>query len=358
MAGKYILFGFLLLHGTIHFLGWVKSLNAAWLPSLSKPIGSGMGLLWLFCALILLFAAYLVYKQDLNWWYFALAAIVPSLFLTSRYGAEARVGFIVNIALILAVIIGIGHWRYYNKYERDVSLALKEKNHHQPAVALDALPKPLLRYLAFCGLLEQPIPYYVKIAFTGEMADGKGSYFPFVTEQYDFFSPYRRLFFMKGHIKGLTVPGYHQWDEGKGIMDVSLMGWIPVVHHEGALMDQADAVTLLNDICLFAPHVLRKTAFSCEELDQNHVKVTYNYAGGKVVAMLEIDESGRLFNFHSDDRYDVSRGEKYHFSTPVSAYSQRSSTRTVKTGKAIWHYPEGEVAYGIFNLSSIEYGTE
>lgn len=318
----------------------------------------GMGLLWLLCALIFLFAAILVFKQSLNWWFFALAGVVLSLYLTSRYGAEARAGLVVNIVLILAVIIGIGHWKYYKKYENDVILALKEQKQHQNAVALDALPKPLLRYLAFSGLLEQPIPNYVKIEFTGEMADGNGNSFPFVTEQYDFFSKYMRLFFMRGNIKGLTVPGYHKWVEGRGIMDVSVMGWITVVHYEGAMMDQADAVTLLNDICLFAPHVLRKTAFTCEELDQNHVKVTYSYQGGRVEAKLDIDDSGRLVNFHSDDRYDVKRGEKYHFSTPISAYTQIAANRSVKTGKAIWHYPEGEVTYGIFNLKSIEFGTE
>ena len=304
------------------------------------------------------FAAFMVFKQDLNWWFFALAGMVLSIYLTSRFGAEARAGLIVNFVLILAVIIGIGHWKYYKKYENDVILALKEEKQHQNAVALDALPKPLLRYLAISGLLEQPIPNYVKIEFTGEMADGNGSSFPFVTEQYDFFSPYKRLFFMRGNIKGLTVPGYHKWVEGKGIMDVSIMGWIPVVHYEGAMMNQADAVTLLNDICLFAPHVLRKAAFTCEELDQNQVKVIYNYPGGKVEAILDIDDSGRLVNFHSDDRYDVKRGEKYHFSISISAYIQRAFFKSVKTGKAIWHYPEGEVTYGIFNLKSIEFGTE
>ena len=77
------------------------------------------------------------------------------------------------------------------------------------------------------------------------------------------------------------MPRYHKWVEGKGIMDVSIMGWIPVVHYEGGYDDQADAVTLLNDICLFCTSCIEKAAFTCEELDQNQVKSDLQLSGRK-----------------------------------------------------------------------------
>ena len=202
----------------------------------------------------------MVFKQDLNWWFFALAGMVLSIYLTSRFGAEARAGLIVNFVLILAVIIGIGHWKYYKKYENDVILALKEEKQHQNAVALDALPKPLCVTSQLAASWSSPFPTMSKLNSLERWPMEMEVLFP-LSPSNMIFLPIQKIVFMRGNIKGLTVPGYHKWVEGKGIMDVSIMGWIPVVHYEGAMMNQADAVTLLNDICLFAPHVLRKAAF-------------------------------------------------------------------------------------------------
>lgn len=346
----------MVIHGLVHFLGWVKSLRPSWITALSKSIQPEMGIGWLITGIIFLIAAYLLWRGHENWWMVALPAILFSAFLTYTYGQEAKAGTVVNALLLIALLIGIGHWQYKQQYEKDVKSQLNQLSPSSKVKDTKDLPQPLVRYLDFCGLTNKPVPRYIKIEFTGEMADGKGGWFPFTSRQYDFFEPYQRLFWMEGQMKGLTIPGYHKWKEGKGSMDVRLFGWFPVVHHEGKMMDESDAVTLLNDICLFAPNVLRNDAFSLEEIDETHTRIIFHYPGGSVMATLEFDNTGKLINFYSDDRYDVNRGKKFLFSTPITEYIQLDSIRTVKIGKAVWHYPEGEFAYGIFHLKKIERG--
>ncbi len=354
MVGKYLLLLLMVVHGLVHFLGWIKSIRPSWIATLSKSIQPEMGIGWLITGIVFLISAYLLWQNNENWWMVVLPAILFSTFLTYTYGPEAKAGSIVNLLLLLALFAGIGHWQYKQQYKKDVNSQLTQLSLSSKVKDTKVLPQPLLRYLDFCGLANMPVPRYIKLEFSGKMADGKGGWFPFTSQQYDFFEPYRRLFWMEGKMKGLTIPGYHKWEEGRGSMDVRLFGWFPVVHHEGKMMDESDAVTLLNDICLFAPNVLKNDAFTFEEIDETHTRVVFHYPGRSVKATLEFDNTGKLINFFSDDRYDVNKGKKFLFSTPISEYIQVDSIRTVKIGKAVWHYPEGEFPYGVFHLKNIE----
>ena len=47
--------------------------------------------------------------------------------------------------------------------------------------------------------------------------------------------------------------------------------------------------------------------------------------------------------------------KQYRFSTPVKEYIQINGINIFKYGETVWHYPDGEFAYGKFYLKSIEY---
>ena len=62
-----------------------------------------------------------------------------------------------------------------------------------------------------------------------------------------------------------------------------------------------------------------------------------------------------IINFISNDRIQVSDMKQYPFSTPVYGYKNINGINVMSGGEAIWHYPDGEFAYGKFNLKTIEY---
>ncbi len=76
-------------------------------------------------------------------------------------------------------------------------------------------------------------------------------WFPFTSEQHNFFEHPSRLFFMKARFKGLPTYGYHTYRATTAGMLIKLAGWIPVVDLKDPLLFPTETVTFLNDLaCL------------------------------------------------------------------------------------------------------------
>jgi hypothetical protein len=77
-----------------------------------------------------------------------------------------------------------------------------------------------------------------------------------------------------------------------------------------------------------------------------------------VSAVVTFDASGALVNFISDDRYRTIDGKTYEqlrWSTPVSDWREFAGRKLPVKGETIWTLPEGEFAYGRFELLEVEY---
>ena len=138
-------------------------------------------------------------------------------------------------------------------------------------------------------------------------------------------------------------------------MLIKLLSVIPVVNVSGEEMFQAETVTMLNDMCLFAPATLIDKRIKWETLDERSVKAVFTNRETTVSGELYFNEQNQLVNFISDDRYDVNEMKKYRFSTPALEYSQINGYNLCTYGEAVWHYPEGDFVYGKFNLTGLEY---
>jgi hypothetical protein len=180
-------------------------------------------------------------------------------------------------------------------------------------------------------------------------------WFPFTTEQYNFFGEPTRLFFMKAKMFGLTVPGYHRYSNATATMDIRLFGIFPIIKESGEIMDKTETVTLFNDMCLMAPATLIDKRIEWKEIDDKSVDAVFTNHGITISATLSFNDQGQLVNFVSKDRTSVSDMKQYPFSTPVSDYKPMRGFNLMTKGSAIWHYPDGEFTYGRFVLKDIKY---
>ena len=156
---------------------------------------------------------------------------------------------------------------------------------------------------------------------------------------------------MKAKMKGIAVLGYHKYNNATALMDIRLFGFFPVVKKSGRDMDQAETVTLFNDMCLMAPATLIDKRIIWQAIDSNSAKATFTNHAITISAILYFNMQGQLIDFISNDR-DVNH---YPFSTPVSNYKNINGINIMTYGETIWHYPDGKFVYGKFNLKSIEY---
>jgi len=352
---KYLFAFIMLVHGLIHFMGFAKAFNYGNITQISKEISKPSGLLWLLTAFLFIAATILFFVKKDAWIFVGFAAVIISQILIFTVWKDAKFGTIVNIIILTAAVLSWGSYHFEKGYQQDVKENLQRTNMSKTDLLTETdllpLPEPVQRYLKYAGVLNKPKLKNMRIAFEGQMREKGKDYFPFTCVQYNYFDEPTRLFFMKAKMKGITVPGYHKYNNATALMDIRLFGFVPVVKKSGRDMDQAETVTLFNDMCLMAPATLIDKRIIWQAIDSLSAKATFTNHTITISAILYFNTQGQLIDFISNDR-DVNH---YPFSTPVSNYKNINGINIMTYGETIWHYPDGNFVYGKFNLKSIGY---
>ncbi|HMO12534.1 MAG TPA: hypothetical protein PKD64_03005 [Pirellulaceae bacterium] len=354
-----IFFGLLVVHGLIHSLGFLKAFNIIQVKELTQEISRSLGALWLLAAIAMILAGVGFLFGIQTWWVNAILAIVLSQALIYRSWQDAKWGTIINIIVFVAAILSWGSWRFEQEFRRDVKTRLASiQDSSQDVITpedLAALPSPVRRYLELVGVVGRPKVQNYRVTLSGRMRSKAREYFRFRSEQYNFTGTPTRLFFMKGQMFGVTVPGYHRYTEQQAIMDIRLFGLISVIRYDGDLITRSDTVTLLNDMCLMAPATLIDKRIAWQEIDELTAKATFTNENITVSATLHFDEEGKLVDFVSDDRWEMEAMRPYRFSTPIHSYQRLGDYNLPAQGEAIWHYPDGPFSYATIDILEVDY---
>ncbi len=356
---RFALIFIIVVHGLIHLLGFVKAFELASVEQLTQPISKGGGTLWLLAAILFL-ATGVAFMLHSNYWVIgALTAVILSQILIFGAWSDAKFGTIANIIIVLAALLGYAAWSFENGFHQDVKAALERTQGMEMEVLTDPdlqhLPQPVQRYLRYAGVVGQPKVKNFRVTFSGQMREKGGEWFDFTSEQYNFFDEPERLFFMKARVKGIPTVGYHAFKDGEASMTVKVLSAFPVVQLEGEVMQKAETVTLFNDICLMAPAVLIDDRIEWTEVDENTAKAKFTHRDITISATLYFDEMGRLIDFESNDRTEITSMQQMPFSTPVHDYQMINGHQLLRSGDAVWHFPEGEFVYGKFYLKELDY---
>ena len=356
---KYLFAFILLIHGLIHFMGFAKAYNYGNVTQLTKDISKPNGLLWLLTAILFVVATLLFLFKKESWPYIVIVTAIISQILIIAVWKDAKFGSILNIIILFVAIASWATFHFEKEFKADVKRHIAETNFSNIDLLTEAdiasLPAPIQKYIRYTGAINKPKVKNVKIVFDGEMRDKGKDFFKFNSLQYNFFDSPARLFFMKAKMYGITVPGYHCYQNERATMQIKLLGLFSVVNIKGTEMNKAETVTVFNDMCLMAPASLIDKRIEWTTIDSLSAKAIFKNGVNKITAILYFNEQGQLVNFTSDDRYAIGDMKQYRFSTPVKEYEQMDGKNIWKYGETVWHYPDGEFVYGKFTLKSIEY---
>lgn len=357
---KIIFTFFVLLHGTIHLMGWAKAFEFVKIEQIHKTISKPQGIIWLSVFVLFFLTAFFYLLQKNWWWAIAIIAIVISQSLIIVHWQDAKFGTILNLVFLTAGIIQYASWSYYQHYEKDVSENLQYNtsvsNELLTESHLKDLPEPVKKYIRYTGFVGKPIVKHFNIDFIGQIRKNEQSeWMPFTSEQFNFMNQPTRLFFMKASMKHLPVAGYHCYNNGDAYMDIRLFSLFKVQYQEGAEMDMAETVTFFNDMCCMAPGTLIDKRIKWYETVGNTVKATFTNNNIKIQASLYFNDQGELLNFMSNDRYAADAGKKLPWSTPLKDYKDYNGYRLASYAEAIYTYPDRDLCYGTFSLSKVKY---
>ncbi len=351
-----ILFLFLTtIHGLIHLMGFSKAFGFSNITQITKEISKPFGIFWLVTSLLFIVTAVLFLLKKDSWWIVGFIAIIISQILIFSVWQDAKFGTIPNIIIFVVIILFFGSISFENSFKRDVKENLKSNNSMTTEILTEKdikqLPEPVQRYLKYVGVIDKPKVKNVKVVFEGQMREKGKDYFPFISEQFNFFNEPTRLFFMKGKIFGVNFLGYHNYSNSEATMDIRLFGLFSIVKKSGEIMDKVETVTLFNDMCLLAPATLIDKRIQWESINDTLVKATFTNKKISITADLYFNNQGQLVNFISKDR-DINQ---YPFLTPVSEYRIINGYNLMSKAEAVWDYTDGKFTYGKFNLKEVVY---
>jgi hypothetical protein len=243
-------------------------------------------------------------------------------------------------------------------YEKDVGNRLESQDIATRTITnsdLDKLPMPVAKYLEHCGWVGKNIPRNFFFRFDGKFSLKPGKEMKVKSEQYNWLKQApARLFYMRNPM----ISGYHRYNDKGASMLIKLFGRIKVAYEDGPKMDQAELVTYLNDMCLFAPGALVEAPILWETVRPKTVKATISQYNNTISATLYFNEKYELVNFVSNDRFATTgngKPENIPWSTPVKDYAEINGIKLPSYGEAIWHYPDHDFSYAKLNIKNVRW---
>jgi hypothetical protein len=230
-----------------------------------------------------------------------------------------------------------------------------------PLTAADgaALPEAVQRHLHRSGAIGKPPVRSFHIVYDAVMSQRPGQAgMPGPAEQFNVVQPVRRLFFMASRMAGLPVAVLHDYAGTEASMQVRVARLFKVADRHDAELARVETVTLLNDLCFWAPSALIGPQFAWREIGTREVEVAFTNGPHKVRARLLFDAGGDLLDFVSDDRAQAQRDgllKPLRWSTPMYDRREFQGRRVPTRGEAIWHRPEGPFVYGRFSVRSVRF---
>lgn len=249
-----------------------------------------------------------------------------------------------------------------NKYLNEVRLRLQSEKTVTPGLLSEKdiahLPEPVKKYLCLTGFVGKEKISNVFLKASGQIRSSeKSGWMQFTSEQYNFFSHPLRAFYIKAKKMGIPAIGLHLYKNETATMVIKLLNLFKVVDAKGPEMNQAETVTILNDMCFMAPGSLISKQISWEVLNASQVKAVYTNGKITVSAILTFDDDGRLINFLSYDRFETD-GKTYTnipWETPVREYRKFGDYYLPSKADVIYKRPEGNFCYLVFYLDDIQY---
>lgn len=357
---KIIFTFFLLLHGSIHLMGFAKAFELVKVTQIHNPVFKSQGVIWLMTFFIFFLTSFFYLLDKQWWWLVCVVGIFISQTLILWHWQDAKYGTISNIVLLLICIVQFATWRFHHVYEKNVASHLQAVKNIPTETLTEShikdLPDPVKKYIRYTGFLNKPIINNFKVKFTGNLRkNDQSSWMPFVSEQYNTLPIPVRLFFMKAEMKHLPVAGYHCYNNGIAFMDIRLFSLFKVQYMSGKEMDEAETVTFFNDMCCLAPGTLIDQRIQWFQIDSNTVKATFTNNNITISAMLYFNNKGELVNFVSNDRYNADAGKKLPWSTPLKNYKIINGYRLSGYAEAVYTYPDRDICYGTFNILNVGY---
>ncbi|GAX90211.1 DUF6920 family protein [Effusibacillus lacus] len=289
----------IVIHGLIHFMGFIKAFHIAEMDQLTQNISKPLGILWLFSGL-LFFALLFFISANKDWWWMpAIVAIGTSQFLIFLTWQDAKFGTIPNLLIFIAIILGFALWNFNIQTNKEIHAILSQSKETEKTVVseqmLAALPSPVQKWLTHTGIVGKEKIRNVYLKQTGliKLKPDQKNWSKAEAEQYITTDKPAFLWKVNMSIMPLVnVTGRDLFMNGEGQMKVNLASLIPVVNvANNEKIDQSSLQRFLLELPLY-PSAAMSPYVTWESIDDHSAAATMTYQGVTGSATFFFDDHG------------------------------------------------------------------
>jgi len=351
-----------LLHGLIHLLGFVKAFGFQEVKEFTFSISKPTGIVWLIVTGFFLLFGILYFASSKYAWLVGLVSVIVSQILIIYFWKDAKFGTIPNLIILSVTLVGLGSYLLNSEFTSRVKREFLENNTLSTNILTENdiahLPPIVQKYLYYTKSVGQPKITNFRAEFVGGMrSKPEDEYMKLQSVQYNFYQKPSRYFYMTASKMGLPATGLHFYQNEIATFVVRLLNWFKVVDASGDKMNQAETVTILNDMCFIAPATLIDSRIIWKVINDTTVTAIFKNERIAISAVLHFNGQGELLNFISNDRYDTDgkKYDSYPWATPVTNYRIINGYFLPSKAKLIYQKPEGDFTYGELEYKSVKY---
>lgn len=274
-------------------------------------------------------------------------------------------GLPTNPLIVLAVLVGVaalaialGYWVTSRDIDRDrgrLAMAAQAIPGLVTDERLAPLPQCAQRYLRYAGVVGKPVPRIVTLSQKGRIrSKPSAAWLPLEADE--IYSTNPPAFVWQVFLPSRALPvaaGRDEYLEGKGSIQIKLLGLLPLADEKGAELSKAGLMRYLNEMMWF-PAALLGPNVRLVEIEPNSFTAILSEHGETVRGQFFIDEQGRLTNF-SAQRYNTSTRTIETWETPVLGYRNFEGFQLPASGTAIWKIDGGDFAYIELEIANVTY---
>lgn len=269
------------------------------------------------------------------------------------------VGAVAAVTLVAAATAALGRAAFERRIGREVDELLAARGSADTAVISEAdlagLPEPVRRWLGWAGVVGTRRPAVVRLTQEGRFRQGEGrAWMPFTAEEVYTVDPPGFVWSTTMRFApGVPILGRDRYAEGRGDIEMRLLGLVPVAEASGEELDRGALLRYLNETMWFPAAVLGPE-ITWEAADANSAVATMGYGGITASATFVFDDQGRPVDMVAA-RHDLARGRLETWSTPITAYGEFAGVRIPVAGQGIWRYEGGDFAYIELRVTGVAY---
>ena len=220
------------------------------------------------------------------------------------------------------------------------------------------LPEPVQKYLLRSGIAGKKDIQFVRLKQVGEMrTSNNGRWMPFCASQY--FETSHPQFVWQTFVKPmplLTITGRDIFKEGMGNMQIQLLSLITLAKAgPDEKTNSATMIRFLAEASWFPCYYLND-CIQWNSIDSNTAKVTMNYKGYEVSAIMRFDENGDLKLFEAQ-RYRNNKTTTLPETWQVEmlAYKEFQGWRIPYKSKVVWKLNTGDFHWANVEITELEF---